>query len=137
MDKIKRPADLRHLEEMLSFIIGFARKNGMKEETVFELRLALEEALVNIISYAYPEKGGDIQIECSLTSSSGMLVKLTDWGTPFDPKEKRVPDFDAPMGERGKGGLGIFLTRSFADDLEYIRGKDKNELSIVKHIDPS
>jgi anti-sigma regulatory factor (Ser/Thr protein kinase) len=138
MDKIKRPAELRHLNDLLSFIIDFAKNGKMDDEAMAELRLAMEEALVNIISYAYPEGSpGDILVECSLTESGDMSVKLTDWGIPFDPSEKRVPDFDAPMCERGKGGLGIFLTKSFADELEYVRGKEKNELIIVKRIGSS
>jgi anti-sigma regulatory factor (Ser/Thr protein kinase) len=137
MDKIKRPADLSHLEDFLSFIIDFAKAHKMKEAVLTELQLAVEEAIVNIISYAYPEKKGDILVECSLTPSGDVFVKLTDWGIPFDPNEKRSPDFDVPMCERGKGGLGIFLTRSFADELTYVRGKEKNELTIVKYLGSS
>lgn len=137
MDKIKRPADFNHLKDLLSFIIDFAKAHKMEEEELAELQLAMEEAIVNIISYAYPEKQGDILVECSLTLSGDVIIKLTDWGIPFDPNEKRAPDFDVPMCERGKGGLGVFLTRSFADELTYVRGKEKNELSIVKYIGSS
>lgn len=136
MSKIKRPAELRYLRELLSFVVEFAGKSKMPEDALSDFRLALEEALVNIISYAYPEGGGDVQLECSV-SSPGLAVKISDWGVPFNPKEVSSPDTDAPLSDRAEGGLGIFLAHSLVDDIQYSRKNGRNILAFIKHFDPS
>lgn len=136
MPKIKRPAELRYLRELLSFVVEFAGKNKMSEDAISDFRLALEEALVNIISYAYPDGGGDVQLECSV-SSPGLDVKIFDWGVPFNPKEVSAPDTDAPLDERAEGGLGIFLAHNLVDDIQYSRKNGKNILAFIKRFTPS
>jgi anti-sigma regulatory factor (Ser/Thr protein kinase) len=97
-----------------------------------QLNLALEEAVVNVMSYAYPEgtKGYvDIKAESDETY---MKFIITDRGTPFDPTTKEEVDTTLPIEERRIGGLGIFLVRKMMDAIEYEYKDGQNILTLKK-----
>jgi sigma-B regulation protein RsbU (phosphoserine phosphatase) len=95
------------------------------------LNLALEEAVVNVINYAYPE--GDTGV-ISLTAESrdnSIIFTLTDSGTPFDPTAVAEPNLQASLDERQIGGLGIHLVRNIMASVSYRRVDLFNELTMV------
>ena len=99
-----------------------------------EVNLALEEALVNIVDYAYDKPGsGAIDIDASVHRNVLKLV-LTDSGKPFDPTASTPPDITLPPDQRPVGGLGIFLVKKLMDTLDYERKDDKNILTMTKKI---
>ena len=60
MTKIRLPAKLENLGKFLKFISRLAEQNGFSASVVKEIELATEEALINIIHYAYPESVGEV-----------------------------------------------------------------------------
>jgi anti-sigma regulatory factor (Ser/Thr protein kinase) len=104
-------------------------------ELNFNLNLVLEEAVSNVILYAY---GKEEQKEISLVAQScdnNLVFVLTDSGTEFDPT--KVPDADITLSaeEREIGGLGIFLIRQIMNTVEYQRIDGKNVLTMRKQLD--
>lgn len=103
---------------------------------VFNLNLALEEAVVNVISYAYP--GEDEQtLSLSVTSQDGngnIVFQLKDQGLPFDPTKAEAPDLTLSAEEREIGGLGIFLVKNIMKHVSYQREGDSNVLTMVYSI---
>lgn len=96
------------------------------------LNLVMEEAITNIIFYAFPE-GGIHQIIINLSLSGNELtIEIIDEGIPFDPTSKEQPDTNLPAEERPIGGLGIFLIRKMMDNVSYKRDKNKNILTLKK-----
>ena len=76
------------------------------------INLALEEAVSNVIMYAYPlEEHHEIRLKASLTDNQ-LIFLLTDKGLSFDPTNAPDADITIPIEERAIGGLGIFLIRS-------------------------
>ena len=101
---------------------------------IFNLNLVLEEAVVNIINYAYPkEEHEKIYLSAKLHNDSIILV-LTDTGKEFDPT--MVPDTDITLSadERPIGGLGIFLIRQIMNEVKYERIDGKNVLTLEKKL---
>lgn len=105
-------------------------------ETMGRLCLMLEEALVNVVSYAYP--AGEIgEIEVVATSgipeedSEEVTVEIIDGGVPFDPTATAAPDTEASLEERPIGGLGIYLIRSLASRVAYRRENGHNHFSFT------
>ena len=94
----------------------------------------MEEAIVNIINYAYPEgKMGDIRLKASFDSEpSRILFELTDSGIPFDPTSVKEADVTLGIEERPVGGLGIFMMRKLMDEVTYKRQEEKNILLMIK-----
>ena len=104
-------------------------------ELNFNLNLVLEEAVSNVILYAY---GKEEQKEIFLVAQScdnNLVFVLTDSGTEFDPS--KVPDADITLSaeEREIGALGIFLIRQIMNTVEYQRIDGKNVLTMRKQLD--
>jgi len=99
-----------------------------------QMNLALEEAVVNVMNYAYP-KGtkGDVDIR-ALCDGAQMKFVLIDSGTPFDPTKHQTPDVQLSADERAIGGLGIFLVTQIMDNVSYERRNEKNILTLCKNL---
>ncbi|HPR32735.1 MAG TPA: ATP-binding protein [Prolixibacteraceae bacterium] len=100
------------------------------------LNLVLEEAVTNIVFYAYPDKG-EHTIDVILTLEDNVIgIELVDDGIPFDPTRKEDPDVTLPVEERSIGGLGIFLITKLMDEVSYKRENEKNILFLKKKLRP-
>lgn len=98
------------------------------------LNLVLEEALSNIIYYAFlDKKEHKIRISISL-SKNKLTVRIKDDGIPFDPSSQLQPDISLPAVERPVGGLGIFLISKIMDTIHYSREENLNILTLTKKI---
>ena len=131
------PADLKHLYEMLDFINNFGLNYQVSHEVMGPVILAAEEALVNIITYAYPneDKGTTVDILCEImTSSSGMKLVIKDHGIPFNPIEKiSTPLPKENFADPSVGGYGLYLLIGLMDEISYERVDGNNILFLVKN----
>ena len=87
------------------------------EDTLFEIDLAVEEALANIVRHSYRSgHAGDILLRVETTVDE-VRITLTDWGIPFDVES--VPPFDvnALVETRANGGMGLRIVDSLMDDV--------------------
>jgi len=134
MEKVTIPAQLENLDLMLDVIVRNADKVGFDSKSKFQIKLASEEILVNIIHYAYPEKSGAVEIFIDPKPNERLELVFTDWGIPFDPLSLPEPKICVPLEERKIGGLGVFLVRKIMDELRYQRQGDRNIFAVVKKI---
>ena len=126
--------DLSEIAKLPLLVGELASEFNFSEESVFNFNLVLEEAVTNVVMYAYPEdKCGSIEIIARCDGYSATFV-ISDSGKPFDPTQ--VPDVDVtlPAEERRIGGLGVFLIRQIMDSVEYRRNGGKNILVMSKKI---
>ena len=105
---------------------------GLPQELNMPINLALEEAVSNVMLYAYPGKSGQVLVECD--KSDKLVFTISDSGVPFDPTQQEDPDVTQSAEERPIGGLGIFLVRQIMDDIRYERKDDKNILTLIKKL---
>lgn len=127
--------DISEVERLSTFIEELGKDFTLGPDVIFNLNLVLEEAVVNIINYAYPkEKNESIYLSASLYGSS-IVFTLTDTGKEFDPTT--VPDADITLSadDREIGGLGIFLIRHIMNEVKYERIEGKNVLTLQKKLD--
>lgn len=107
----------------------------LDSEAMGRLCLMLEEALVNVVSYAYPAgENGEIEVVVAsgVPGDGGeVMVEIIDGGVPFDPTVAAAPDTEAPLEERSIGGLGIYLIRSLATRVDYRRENGRNHFSFT------
>jgi len=124
--------DIREVSRLGDFLKAAAERYHLEDAQGKELRLAVEEAVVNVIDYAYPEgEEGEITLELNF-EEGGVLIRVIDSGIPFDPTKTEEPDTSLPARERHIGGLGIYLLRSLTDSIRYERREGKNILILVK-----
>jgi anti-sigma regulatory factor (Ser/Thr protein kinase) len=99
---------------------------------VMNLNLVLEEALSNIIFYAFRDQEVH-KIRISITREGDRLtIRIRDDGVPFDPTAAPAPDTSLPAGERPIGGLGILLISKLMDNVHYARIDNQNILTLTK-----
>lgn len=126
-----------HIEQLAgvaTFVEELGEELGLSVEHVFNFNLVLEEAMTNVIMYAYPE-GETHEIWLTAIEQDGVVTfRVEDEGTAFDPTA--VPDADVTLSaeERAIGGLGIFLIRQLMDEVEYQRVNGRNQLTMKKKL---
>ena len=119
--------------EILTAILESPEVASYKEEEIQVLRLACEEIIMNVTSYAYPE-GVDGFLDVDIQKTDRMTIRFEDGGVPFNPLEQEKPDTGLSWDKRRIGGLGIFLFRRKMDDVRYTYENGKNVLTIEKVI---
>ncbi|MBR5603826.1 MAG: ATP-binding protein [Bacteroidales bacterium] len=103
--------DIAEVNKLNMFVEEIGEEFSLSPDVVFNLSLVLEEAVVNVINYAYPkEEHESIYLSARLHEGSIILV-LTDTGVEFDPTMAPEADITLSAEERPIGGLGIFLIR--------------------------
>ena len=126
--------DISEIDRLALFIEELGEDLSLNLVLVMNLNLALEEAVSNIILYAYPEKlGEEISIKASKVGDAILFI-ISDNGVEFDPT--MLPDADITLSaeDREIGGLGIFLIRKIMDEVKYERIEGKNVLTIKKEL---
>lgn len=102
------------------------------EELRFKIELSIEEAVENVVQYAYEGGIGWLEAGTSLDDKSLILtIELRDAGMPFNPLEKEDPDITLSADERPVGGLGIYICKSMMDSIDY-RYEDGNNVLVLK-----
>jgi len=126
--------NIDELNRLVEFLDKLKTDWSIPEATILPLNLVLEEALSNIIFYAFQEGQEDvIRIDFKLEGNCLTMV-LTDSGKPFDPTTKKDPDLNLTTEDMPIGGLGIFLIRQIMDEVIYHRDKNENRLTLVKNL---
>jgi anti-sigma regulatory factor (Ser/Thr protein kinase) len=110
----------------------FADRHAVPTRAILAVNLALEEIMVNTISYGYADLR-DRSIRVELTVTDGWLVvRVEDDAGPFDPTTRPAPDLSQRLEDRPVGGLGIHLVRGLFDAVEYERAGGRNVLVLRK-----
>ena len=128
------PNDIETIPQLNEFIDLVAEEVGLDMSLTMSLNLAMEEAVVNVMDYAYPNgQKGNVDIEVT-ADQEWMTFVITDTGIAFDPTTKEDADTTLSAEERPIGGLGIFLVRQLMDDINYKRESNKNVLTLRKKL---
>jgi anti-sigma regulatory factor (Ser/Thr protein kinase) len=124
----------REIERLAQLVEQFGEANGFTSDDINSVNLLLDEIVVNIISHGYDDEL-EHQIRVTLTLERDMLsIRVEDDGRPFDPLEAPAPNLDLPIEQRAVGGLGIYIARSIADQMQYRREGNLNILTITKRL---
>ncbi len=125
-NRIEETVAVTDLVEKTAFEAGFPQKD------VYDILIALDEILANIVYYAYPKgESGTIEIDLNFDGEC-LEIKFIDQGIAFDPLAKADPDLSVPVDQREIGGLGIYIVKKLMNDVIYTRDSDKNVLMISK-----
>jgi len=112
-----------------------AQKSGLDEDGVFQIAMAVREAAVNAVLHgnAYdPQKKILASFE---NTGSELIIRISDQGRGLDPTS--LPDPVAPENLLNGSGRGIFLIRSFMDEVHFKLLHPGTELTLIKHLDPT
>jgi len=112
-----------------------AEEAGLDEDERFRLAMAVREAAVNAVLH-----GNDYDPQKEITASfenngKSLIVVISDQGKGLDPDT--IPDPLAPENLLRGTGRGIFLIRSFMDEVHFRQLNPGTELTLVKHLTPA
>ena len=126
--------DVKQVKELIAFVKQVTERLGIGVKQAKQIRLAVEEAVVNVINYAYlPEITGNIDVQ-AISDGQWLKFVITDNGVAFDPTEKEKADTTLSAEDRPIGGMGILLVRELMDSINYERTDGKNVLTLKKRI---
>lgn len=125
------PAELGSLKAILDFAAQAGTQSGLPKESMYHLRLAVEELAVNIIQHGYKGKGGEIKIQIQ-RDPTNLAITLIDSAPPFDPAQQAKPDhLDDSADVRPLGGVGIYLALENADEYHYEYADGHNYTTVI------
>lgn len=125
---------MESVSEVESIAEKLAMEAGIDEDTCFHVTMAVREAAVNAVLHGNEYDPGK-QITASFENTGKDLVFIiTDQGKGVDPDT--LPDPLAPENLLRGTGRGIFLIRSFMDEVNFRQLHPGTELTLVKHLAP-
>ena len=131
---ITLPNDIQTIPQLNKFVERVAEELGYDMSETMNLNLAIEEAVVNVMNYAYPSgTEGEVHVDAEANDLRLKFV-ITDKGIPFDPTAKEDADTSLSAEDRPIGGLGIYLVRQLMDSMNYERVNGCNVLTLRKKL---
>lgn len=128
--EIQCAAKIDNLNEVIEFVEDSADRFGLETKKKFGLLVAVEEAFVNICSYAYP--AGERQAEvCCGGEGDDFVLEIADSGDPFDVLSLPDPDTTLDIKDREIGWLGVYFIRRLTGDISYRRENGRNILRMA------
>ena len=132
--QITRAAELEQLSLFRDFISDCCGRHQVPNETVFDLKLAVDEACTNIIMHGYKDMDPGSIILSFRIEPDRILVQVTDFGHVFEPADAPKPDVEAALEDRELGGMGLYLIYQTMDNIDYQSSEDGNTLTFTKCI---
>ncbi len=113
----KLPSRLELIPEFIAHLIEKIKYLSLEEEQIFNLKLSLEEALVNAVKHGN-KLNPNLSVEVSLQArDSSLIIKVKDEGEGFD--FKNIPDPTQDNNLEKLRGRGVFLIKNLMDEVEF------------------
>ena len=112
-----------------------AAEAGLDEDESFRVVMAAREAAVNAVLHGNsydPDKKISVSFE---NTGKSLVISIADEGEGLDPE--KLPDPLAPENLLRGTGRGIFLIRSFMDEVHFRQLHPGTELTLVKYLEPA
>jgi len=111
---------------------NFTHAAGMDEDESFRVAMAVREATVNAVLHGNgydPNKQVSVSFE---NNGKAIVITIADQGEGLDPD--KLPDPLAPENLLRGTGRGIFLIRSFLDEVHFRQLHPGTELTLIKNL---
>jgi phosphoserine phosphatase RsbU/P len=139
LGSLRVAAKIENLRTIIAFIQSVGQQLQLTSKMLFDLELAVEEAVTNIAMHGYEDlPGGDMQVELRFREPDKLYIYLSDWGHTYDPSSSGAFDYDAGIEIRSKGGMGVHFIRSLMDEVGYTSASEpggKNTLTLTKTVE--
>ncbi|MFP5277964.1 MAG: ATP-binding protein [Acidobacteriota bacterium] len=109
-----------------------AAQAGLDEDECFHVAMAVREATVNAVLHGNEYDPAKLIDVCMENTGEALVFVITDQGKGVDPEE--LPDPLAPENLLRGSGRGIFLIRSFMDEVRFKQLHPGTELTLVKRL---
>ena len=129
------PSTMESVGEVEAAAEKLAEEAGIEEDERFRITMAVREAAVNAVLH-----GNDYDPAKQVTASfendgKSLIFTIADQGKGVD--WEHLPDPLAPENLLRGTGRGIFLIRSFMDEVHFRQLQPGTELTLIKHLAPA
>ena len=83
-DEIVQPGRAEAIPALVEFVATHAWESGFEDARIRDIRIAAQEALTNIVRFAFAGQEGEIRISCVNHDSGALIVTIIDTGAPFN-----------------------------------------------------
>lgn len=109
---------------------AFLRSHGVYEHVIARTELAVYEALINVVEHGKEEfRNRPMELVCRIDGDS-LFFELKSEGEFFDINNAPMPEPTTHFKSGKDGGLGVYIIRTFMDDVEYRHEDGVNYLSM-------
>ena len=109
--------------------------HGLAVEDRFAMELVLDELVSNVMRHAGLSASDEIEVTFTLDEDRWGIV-VSDPAAAFDPLSLETPELGAPLEERPRGGLGVYLVRRWVDSIDYRREAGRNVVTVQRERSP-
>ncbi len=128
-------SEVSNLGAVADFVTDAAQRAGLGERDTYNVQMAVDEAVTNVIQHAYHGRSDgriDIYVE---RRGAEFIVEINDFGKPFDASKVPTPRVRGPLSRRSIGGLGVFFMRKLMDSVEFSSNSGGgNRLRMMKRV---
>ncbi len=126
-------ASLENLQVIRQYIDQVGALLGVNERALGDLRLAVDEAVTNVIVHGYGDLDGKVELHMEGDGDT-VIIRIRDQAKTFDSSHVNEPQLDTALKDRPFGGMGIFLIKKMTDEAEFLPlPGGGNEIRLVKH----
>lgn len=126
-------AKLEKIPLLSKFIGNSMLKFDLGDYNQFQVQLAVEEAVTNIIKHGNLEVNDKISIKCQKKDNEIHII-IEDPGKAFNQKDVCKPDLKISPLKRDPGGLGVYLIKKYMNRIDYVYKNGKNILTLIKYV---
>ena len=127
--RIKIPSNPKYVSCVRALVEELARKNGFDKTKIEDLKLAINEALANVIEHAYLGQKNRVIFIYMIVTYKNIEVIIKDFGRKVSLDEIK----SRPLEEYRDGGLGVFLINNMVDEVVYTSQSTGTELKLIKN----
>jgi serine/threonine-protein kinase RsbW len=131
--RLTLPNDIAHVGVARNAVRAAAQAYGYSTEELDHWELVIEEAVNNVIRFAYdPGERASFDVDC-LDGANGLTVRIRDRGRPFDPRRIQPIAFGGDPKTIPERGLGWHLMQRLMDvvTVESL-GREGKQLTLFK-----
>lgn len=123
--EMKFPSKAEYVGVIRMSLSGIANRMGFSYETIEDLKVAISEAVTNVVTHAYEgPKAGELMIGFAVYEDK-LEIMISDTGESFNLEEikSRIGPMSAredekPVSQIREGGFGLFLINTLMDEVE-------------------
>lgn len=113
----------------------FALKLNPNVSEISDVKTAVSEAVTNCIVHAYPDKIGEITMECVIEGNS-IHINIFDSGVGIENVDKALEPFYTTRGDEERSGMGFTIMKSFMNSVKVESNKGEGtKIYMVKNIE--
>jgi serine/threonine-protein kinase RsbW len=133
--QITRAAELEVLPGFRALVDRACREHpAVDPQTCYDLKLAVEEACMNVITHGYAGMNPGSLILALEFDGELVRVTLTDFGHRFEPYEPAAPDVEASLEDGLSHGFGLHFIYQTMERIGYETAEDGNHLTFAKRL---